>query len=96
MESNGDGLIVRMVSTRCILPGNQNPDITTFGFAGFVSEDTEGNVDPSSSPSFRTGTLHTIVEDCPVCYEGDELGSTLPSVSLDTDPAKPNGVMAEF
>ena len=70
MESNGEGLIVRMVSTRCMLPGNQNPAITPFGFPGAVSKDAEGNVDPNSSPSFRTGTLHTIMEDCPVCYEG--------------------------
>ena len=60
VESNGEGLIVRMVSTRCMLPGNQNPAITPFGFSGVVSEDAEGNVDPNSSPSFRTGTLHPI------------------------------------
>ena len=69
VESNGEGLIVRMVSTRCMLPCNQNP-VTPFGFPGVVSEDTVGNVDPNLSPSFRTGTLHTIMEDCPVCYEG--------------------------
>ena len=70
VESNGQGLIVRMASTRCMQPSNQNLAITPFGFPGVVSEDDEGNVDPNSSPSFRTGTLHTIMEDYPVCYEG--------------------------
>ena len=34
VESNGEGLIVRMASTRCIQPSNQNPVITPFGSTG--------------------------------------------------------------